>query len=221
MKICLCERLSTRPSCLCAPIAISELCLRVSKERCLNWGCAGLGLKCSVRCIKSAHFAWEGPYRQLQESWRGLILHTTTSRSPWVSDGQSSDFTAIFTFDRPKLLQMWSTTTSYKSRISKQDGSLNVNSFSSSTWCFFRFWALCICFHHWTDQAWVCFQCYRWFYNRVYSAFLTPNEFLGNAVLDNFEEDVGITPDQFNTCITIFYASLNLFFICQRWWSIL
>jgi hypothetical protein len=29
---------------------------------------------------------------------------------------------------------------------------------------------------------------------------------LGNAVLDNFEEDVGITPDEFNTCVTIFYV---------------
>ncbi|CEP19942.1 hypothetical protein [Parasitella parasitica] len=29
---------------------------------------------------------------------------------------------------------------------------------------------------------------------------------LGNAVLDNFEQDVGITPDQFNTCVTIFYV---------------
>ncbi|KAL1930106.1 hypothetical protein VTP01DRAFT_1260 [Rhizomucor pusillus] len=34
---------------------------------------------------------------------------------------------------------------------------------------------------------------------------------LGNAVLDNFEEDVGITPDQFNTCITIFYAGFLTF----------
>lgn len=29
---------------------------------------------------------------------------------------------------------------------------------------------------------------------------------LGNAVLDNFEQDIGITPDQFNTCVTIFYV---------------
>ncbi|KAI9493037.1 major facilitator superfamily domain-containing protein [Zychaea mexicana] len=34
---------------------------------------------------------------------------------------------------------------------------------------------------------------------------------LGNAVLDNFEEDVGITPDQFNTCITVFYAGFLIF----------
>ncbi|KAI9254053.1 major facilitator superfamily domain-containing protein [Sporodiniella umbellata] len=50
---------------------------------------------------------------------------------------------------------------------------------------------------------------------------------LGNAVLDNFEEDVGITPDQFNTCVTIFYAGFLLFqipsnillkkFTAKRW----
>ncbi|KAI8093206.1 major facilitator superfamily domain-containing protein [Halteromyces radiatus] len=34
---------------------------------------------------------------------------------------------------------------------------------------------------------------------------------LGNAVLDNFEQDVHITPDQFNTCVTIFYAGFLLF----------
>ncbi|KAI9301884.1 major facilitator superfamily domain-containing protein [Cunninghamella echinulata] len=34
---------------------------------------------------------------------------------------------------------------------------------------------------------------------------------LGNAVLDNFEEDVHITHDQFNTCITIFYVGFLLF----------
>ncbi|KAI9487467.1 MAG: major facilitator superfamily domain-containing protein [Benjaminiella poitrasii] len=34
---------------------------------------------------------------------------------------------------------------------------------------------------------------------------------LGNAVLDNFEEDVGITPDQFNTCVTIFYIGFLIF----------
>ncbi|KAI8990855.1 major facilitator superfamily domain-containing protein [Mycotypha africana] len=34
---------------------------------------------------------------------------------------------------------------------------------------------------------------------------------LGNAVLDNFEQDVGITPDQFNTCVTIFYAGFLIF----------
>ncbi|KAI9276951.1 major facilitator superfamily domain-containing protein [Phascolomyces articulosus] len=54
---------------------------------------------------------------------------------------------------------------------------------------------------------------------------------LGNAVLDNFEEDVGITPDQFNTCITIFYAGFLLFqvpsnillkrFTARRWLPLL
>ncbi|ORX48491.1 MFS general substrate transporter [Hesseltinella vesiculosa] len=34
---------------------------------------------------------------------------------------------------------------------------------------------------------------------------------LGNAVLDNFEEDVHITPDQFNTCVTIFYVGFLTF----------
>ncbi|KAI8646788.1 major facilitator superfamily domain-containing protein [Parasitella parasitica] len=34
---------------------------------------------------------------------------------------------------------------------------------------------------------------------------------LGNAVLDNFEQDVGITPDQFNTCVTIFYVGFLIF----------
>lgn len=33
---------------------------------------------------------------------------------------------------------------------------------------------------------------------------------IGNAVLDNFEEDVGITPDQFNLSITIFYVSVSI-----------
>lgn len=33
----------------------------------------------------------------------------------------------------------------------------------------------------------------------------------GNAVLDNFEEDVGITPDQFNTCVTIFYVITHIY----------
>ncbi|CAO3638981.1 unnamed protein product [Cunninghamella blakesleeana] len=51
--------------------------------------------------------------------------------------------------------------------------------------------------------------------------------FLSNAVLDNFEEDVHITPDQFNTCITIFYVGFLLFqipsnvllkrFTAKRW----
>ncbi|KAG1169175.1 hypothetical protein G6F70_008630 [Rhizopus microsporus] len=50
---------------------------------------------------------------------------------------------------------------------------------------------------------------------------------LGNAVLDNFEEDVGITPDQFNTCVTIFYVGFLIFqipsnillkrFTAKRW----
>ncbi|KAI8145093.1 major facilitator superfamily domain-containing protein [Fennellomyces sp. T-0311] len=54
---------------------------------------------------------------------------------------------------------------------------------------------------------------------------------LGNAVLDNFEEDVGITPDQFNTCITIFYVGFLLFqipsnillkrFTARRWLPLL
>ncbi|KAL0077200.1 major facilitator superfamily domain-containing protein [Phycomyces blakesleeanus] len=34
---------------------------------------------------------------------------------------------------------------------------------------------------------------------------------LGNAVLDNFEQDIGITPGQFNTCVTIFYAGFLIF----------
>ncbi|KAG2227553.1 hypothetical protein INT45_002238 [Circinella minor] len=52
-----------------------------------------------------------------------------------------------------------------------------------------------------------------------------------NAVLDNFEEDVGITPDEFNTCITIFYAGFLLFqvpsniflkrFTARRWLPLL
>ncbi|CAO3593997.1 unnamed protein product [Absidia cylindrospora] len=50
---------------------------------------------------------------------------------------------------------------------------------------------------------------------------------LGNAVLDNFEEDVHITPDQFNSCVTIFYVGFILFqipsnillkrFTAKRW----
>ncbi|KAI9310437.1 major facilitator superfamily domain-containing protein [Dichotomocladium elegans] len=54
---------------------------------------------------------------------------------------------------------------------------------------------------------------------------------LGNAVLDNFEQDVGITPDQFNTSITIFYAGFLLFqipsnillkqFTARRWLPVL
>ncbi|KAJ8653364.1 hypothetical protein O0I10_011015 [Lichtheimia ornata] len=54
---------------------------------------------------------------------------------------------------------------------------------------------------------------------------------LGNAVLDNFEEDVGITPDQFNTSITIFYVGFLLFqipsnimlkkFTARRWLPLL
>lgn len=35
--------------------------------------------------------------------------------------------------------------------------------------------------------------------------------YIGNAVLDNFEQDIGITPDQFNACVTIFYVS-NVFY---------
>ncbi|KAL9541301.1 hypothetical protein MBANPS3_009198 [Mucor bainieri] len=54
---------------------------------------------------------------------------------------------------------------------------------------------------------------------------------LGNAVLDNFEEDIGITPDQFNTCVTIFYAGFLIFqipsnillkrFTAKRWLPLL
>ncbi|KAI8383984.1 major facilitator superfamily domain-containing protein [Blakeslea trispora] len=54
---------------------------------------------------------------------------------------------------------------------------------------------------------------------------------LGNAVLDNFEQDVGITPDQFNTCVTIFYAGFLIFqipsnillkrFTAKRWLPLL
>ncbi|KAF1802631.1 major facilitator superfamily domain-containing protein [Mucor lusitanicus] len=54
---------------------------------------------------------------------------------------------------------------------------------------------------------------------------------LGNAVLDNFEQDIGITPDQFNTCVTIFYAGFLIFqipsnillkrFTAKRWLPLL
>ncbi|KAI7891673.1 major facilitator superfamily domain-containing protein [Mucor mucedo] len=54
---------------------------------------------------------------------------------------------------------------------------------------------------------------------------------LGNAVLDNFEQDVGITPDQFNTCVTIFYVGFLIFqvpsnillkrFTARRWLPLL
>ncbi|GAA5795862.1 hypothetical protein HPULCUR_001224 [Helicostylum pulchrum] len=54
---------------------------------------------------------------------------------------------------------------------------------------------------------------------------------LGNAVLDNFEEDIGITPDQFNTCVTIFYVGFLIFqipsnillkrFTARRWLPLL
>ncbi|KAG0938213.1 hypothetical protein G6F57_007003 [Rhizopus arrhizus] len=54
---------------------------------------------------------------------------------------------------------------------------------------------------------------------------------LGNAVLDNFEEDVGITPDEFNTCVTIFYVGFLIFqipsnillkrFTAKRWLPLL
>ncbi|CAO3693813.1 unnamed protein product [Rhizopus stolonifer] len=54
---------------------------------------------------------------------------------------------------------------------------------------------------------------------------------LGNAVLDNFEQDVGITPDQFNTCVTIFYVGFLVFqipsnillkkFTAKRWLPLL
>ncbi|KAI8338975.1 major facilitator superfamily domain-containing protein [Chlamydoabsidia padenii] len=54
---------------------------------------------------------------------------------------------------------------------------------------------------------------------------------LGNAVLDNFEEDVHITPDQFNSCVTIFYVGFLLFqipsnillkrFTAKRWLPLL
>ncbi|KAI7887302.1 MFS general substrate transporter [Lichtheimia hyalospora FSU 10163] len=54
---------------------------------------------------------------------------------------------------------------------------------------------------------------------------------LGNAVLDNFEEDVGITPDQFNLSITVFYVGFLLFqipsnimlekFTARRWLPLL
>ncbi|KAI9363113.1 major facilitator superfamily domain-containing protein [Pilaira anomala] len=54
---------------------------------------------------------------------------------------------------------------------------------------------------------------------------------LGNAVLDNFEEDVGITHDQFNACVTIFYIGFLIFqipsnillkrFTARRWLPLL
>ncbi|CAO3630814.1 unnamed protein product [Mucor hiemalis] len=54
---------------------------------------------------------------------------------------------------------------------------------------------------------------------------------LGNAVLDNFEEDIGITPDQFNMCVTIFYVGFLIFqvpsnillkrFTARRWLPLL
>ncbi|KAI8048750.1 major facilitator superfamily domain-containing protein [Gilbertella persicaria] len=54
---------------------------------------------------------------------------------------------------------------------------------------------------------------------------------LGNAVLDHFEQDVGITPDQFNSCVTIFYVGFLLFqipsnillkrFTARRWLPLL
>ncbi|KAI8064527.1 major facilitator superfamily domain-containing protein [Gongronella butleri] len=54
---------------------------------------------------------------------------------------------------------------------------------------------------------------------------------LGNAVLDNFEEDVHITPDQFNTCVMIFYVGFLIFqvpsnilikrFSAKRWLPLL
>ncbi|CDS05951.1 hypothetical protein LRAMOSA08479 [Lichtheimia ramosa] len=57
------------------------------------------------------------------------------------------------------------------------------------------------------------------------------NDSLGNAVLDNFEEDVGITPDQFNLSITIFYVGFLSFqipsnimlkkFTARRWLPLL
>ncbi|KAI8393430.1 major facilitator superfamily domain-containing protein [Radiomyces spectabilis] len=54
---------------------------------------------------------------------------------------------------------------------------------------------------------------------------------LGNAVLDNFEADVGLTHDQFNWCVTIFYVGFLIFqipsnmllkrFTARRWLPLL
>jgi hypothetical protein len=44
-------------------------------------------------------------------------------------------------------------------------------------------------------------------HQRRYLNFLCCHHIIGNAVLDNFEQDLGMTGNQLNTAITIFYVT--------------